>query len=366
MLTRCLLAFFIFLAFSAVPEASIGAPNPKDSLSNEQEALRIGVKSSPPFLIEEDGKVQKGIAYDLWVKIAEEKEWDHRSVRFDTLSNLLTALEEGRLDLSITPLTVTRDRLDHIDFTHPFYVSNLVIATQKKTKDRVLQFIQNFFSLNFLRAVLLLILIILIFGLLLWVVEKSKNPDMFRKGWRGVMDGFWWSAVTMTTVGYGDKAPISGIGKAIATIWMFTAVIIVSGFTATIASSLTVQRAQGDIEDIHDLAKVKTITVEESNSATFLRKKGIDPKQVPTLNDALEQLKEGKVEALFYDEPLLQYLIHQKGYNDDLVILKQNFQSQYYSFGLANKSPYKDELNKELLKVLESTDWDRILQRYDL
>ena len=28
-----------------------------------------------------------------------------------------------------------------------------------------------------------------------------------------VADGLWWSAVTMTTVGYGDKVPRSRIGK---------------------------------------------------------------------------------------------------------------------------------------------------------
>jgi ABC-type amino acid transport substrate-binding protein len=339
----------------------------KDTVKEPDETLEVGVKSAPPFLIEgEDGSIEKGVAHDLWIKIAENREWEHQLVRFDTLSNLLAALEEGKVDLSISPLTVTSDRIERMDFTQSFYISNLAIAVQKETKDQVLHFILNFFSMDFLRSVLLLFLVIMIFGVLLWSVEKRKNPDMFRKGWRGMMDGFWWSAVTMTTVGYGDKAPKSGWGKFIATIWMFTAVIIVSGFTATIASSLTVQRSKVGIENLQDLADARTVTVEGSNSAEFLRKRGIDPEVYATLDDAIEALEKNQVDALLYDEPLLRHLIHEKGYQDELGVLNRKFEEQHYSFGLPKDSPYEDQLNQELLKVLESEDWERILQRYDL
>jgi polar amino acid transport system substrate-binding protein len=354
---------FLFLSMTS----SLAAPSSQDSVQGPEGPLEVGVKSAPPFLIEgKDGRIDKGVAHDLWVKIAENREWEHRLVHFDTLNKLLHALEKERIDLSISPVTVTSDRVERMDFTHSFYISNLAIAVQKQTKDRILRFLQNFFSLDFFRSVFLLFLVVLTFGTLLWVFEKRENPEMFRKGWRGVMDGFWWSAVTMTTVGYGDKAPKSGWGKFIATIWMFTAVIIVSGFTATIASSLTVQRTQDGMEDLQDLARSSTHTVEGSNSAEFLRKRGIDPITQPTLEDAIEALEKGRADAVFYDEPLLRYMIHEKGYQNDITVLNRKFEEQHYSFGLPEDSPYEEGLNQELLKVLESQDWERILQRYDL
>jgi ABC-type amino acid transport substrate-binding protein len=233
-------------------------------------------------------------------------------------------------------------------------------------KSQLLLFLKNFFSKTFLQTVLLLVTIILIFGALLWWVEKRKNPEMFRPGWRGIMDGFWWSAVTMTTVGYGDKAPATGVGKFIATIWMFTAVIIVSGFTATIASSLTVQRTHYGVEGLQDLARVRTATVEGSNSADFLRERGIDPIKMPNLEKAIEALGQDRVEAVLYDEPLLRYAIKEQGYKEKLLVLNEKFEEQHYSFGLPKGSPIADELNRALLRILESDDWDRILQRYDL
>ena len=333
----------------------------------DEDTLVVGVKHSPPFLIQgEDGSIERGVSHDLWVKLAERMGVEYRFERIDTLSGLLKALEERRIDICINPLTVTSERLSRMAFTQPFYISNITIATKKETKGQLLLFIQNFFSKTFLQTVLLLVTIILIFGALLWWVEKRKNPDMFRPGWRGILDGFWWSAVTMTTVGYGDKAPATGAGKFIATIWMFTAVIIVSGFTATIASSLTVQKSQHGIDGLQDLARVRTATVEGSNSADFLREKGIDPIREPTLEAAVEALEKDRVEAIFYDEPLLRYAIKEQGYKDDLLVLNQKFEEQHYSFGLPKGSQLADRIDLELLKVLESEDRDRILQRYDL
>ena len=95
--------------------------------------------------------------------------------------------------------------------------------------------------MNFVRALGALVFVIFIFGMLMWMFEKRDNKQEFDKGLKGIWEGFWWSAVTMTTVGYGDKAPLSFGGRVIALVWMFAAIIIISGFTASIASSLTLE-----------------------------------------------------------------------------------------------------------------------------
>ncbi len=63
--------------------------------------------------------------------------------------------------------------------------------------------------------------LISIFGLLLFCIflssffmyyaESEAQPKVFRN----IMDTFWWSLVTFTTVGYGDMVPITPIGKLI-------------------------------------------------------------------------------------------------------------------------------------------------------
>ncbi|HAO54867.1 MAG TPA: hypothetical protein DCR03_04615, partial [Gammaproteobacteria bacterium] len=83
---------------------------------------------------------------------------------------------------------------------------------------------------------------LLIVGFLIWLAERLSVGSDFRSTTKGIGDGFWWSAVTMTTVGYGDKTPRSLVGRAIALVWMFLSIIAVASLTGTIASSFTIER----------------------------------------------------------------------------------------------------------------------------
>ena len=93
-------------------------------------------------------------------------------------------------------------------------------------------------------ALVALALVLMVAGFCIWLFERRQNAAQFGEGSvaRGLGDGFWWSAVTMTTVGYGDKAPKTFGGRVVALIWMFVSLIIIASFTASIAASLTANR----------------------------------------------------------------------------------------------------------------------------
>ena len=70
---------------------------------------------------------------------------------------------------------------------------------------------------------------------------------------RSVWDGVWWSVVTMGTVGYGDKYPVSLGGRIVGMMLIFSGVGLMSLFTATIASIFVEQR----IKEGRGLEKIK-------------------------------------------------------------------------------------------------------------
>lgn len=78
--------------------------------------------------------------------------------------------------------------------------------------------------------------------------------------------GFWWSAVTMTTVGHGDKSPKTFEGRIISLIRMFAGIILISTDTAFITSTLTIKKMEVSSEEINFYKKSNIGTV--SNSAT--------------------------------------------------------------------------------------------------
>ena len=51
-----------------------------------------------------------------------------------------------------------------------------------------------------------------------------------------LLDGLWWTIVTLTTVGYGDLSPATAGGRATAVVLMVTSIGVVSFITANIAA----------------------------------------------------------------------------------------------------------------------------------
>jgi voltage-gated potassium channel len=60
-------------------------------------------------------------------------------------------------------------------------------------------------------------------------------------------DGIWWAVTTVTTVGYGDRFPVSTEGRMLAVLLMLTGISLVGVITASVASWF-VQMSQNDSE----------------------------------------------------------------------------------------------------------------------
>lgn len=337
---------------------------------NEEEVtlMRVGVMLEPPFVIQEVDGTYTGLSIDLWKSIAEEQEVGFVFVSYNDHLGLIRALDFGDIDISINPIHVNEVRLKMLDVTQPFFVSRVGVATVQNDLDQITVFVRNFFSIEFLEIILLLIFVIFVFGTLLWMAERKENTVQFRPGWIGLFDGLWWSAVTMTTVGYGDKAPKTRMGRVIAMVWMFTAIIIISGFTASIASALTVSSLSRTIQSSEDLRDTEKIgTVYSSSSEDFLRFN-----QIPTTGlygnptQALKALAAKEVELLLYDKSVLNYLIGQLQLGHKVTLLPVQFNKQYRSFFLSKNSPHTAWVNPMLVRKINQPLWEDLLKRYNL
>jgi voltage-gated potassium channel len=64
-------------------------------------------------------------------------------------------------------------------------------------------------------------------------------------------DALWWSISTVTTVGYGDKYPVSAGGRGVAVVLMITGIGLVGVLSATVASYFVGQQADKDMTELH-------------------------------------------------------------------------------------------------------------------
>jgi voltage-gated potassium channel len=73
------------------------------------------------------------------------------------------------------------------------------------------------------------VLMTVISGVLIHFTDTKTYPD--------IGDGLWWAIQTVTTVGYGDLVPTSGIGRLVAALVMVVGIGFLTVITAAITSS---------------------------------------------------------------------------------------------------------------------------------
>ena len=73
---------------------------------------------------------------------------------------------------------------------------------------------------------------------LVTVAERSaKGANIHNFG-----QGLWWAMVTVTTVGYGDRYPVSPFGQGVAVVLMLVGIGLIGVLTATVASYFVDQK----------------------------------------------------------------------------------------------------------------------------
>jgi polar amino acid transport system substrate-binding protein len=337
---------------------SIDSNTKADSLSS---GLNVGIAGSEPFVFP-DG--ESGIAIDIWEEIAEDKSWDYQYSKYNSVDAAVKALSDNEVDLVIGPISITSARLAEVDFTQPFYNSSISILSRKDDKS-LWQRVKPLFSLDLLYAVGVLVLVLAIVGGLLWLAERKASPDQFpQNAIGGIGTGMWLAIVTMTTTGYGDKAPITTKGRIITSIWMIISIVSATSLVAGIASTLSLSSAESDvISNIEQLYGKKAATVAGSTSVLYLKEQNVDVIETDNLMRAVNELNEGKVDAVVYDRPQLLYYMKQNS-NDKLSISKAEYYKQGYGFAFPNKSNLDYEVNRTLLELAESQEIRDIIDDY--
>lgn len=332
-------------------------------LSAQSEPLKVGLTPVPPFVVEAENGEWEGISVELWRRVADATGHNYALVPLP-FKELLARVESGDIDVAIGALTMTAEREARFDFTHPFFQTGLSIAVPPAPEQGLWASLRALLSWQFVSVIAALGALLLGVGFVLWLFERKRNPEQFGGDpIKGIGASFWWAAVTMTTVGYGDKAPVSFAGRAVALAWMFAGLIMVASFTAAITSSLTVSNLQHQIQGPGDLVSANVATVADTASEAFLRDERIRHQLYPDLTSAMLSVARGETDAVVYDRALMQFRNLQLG-KKRLTLLPDIFQQQLYGFALPSGSAIRGRISEQMLAETESASWQDTLRRY--
>jgi ABC-type amino acid transport substrate-binding protein len=347
------LTFHLFLHFTVYGQAA--------------DTLTLGYIVSPPFVQSENGELS-GPTIWLWEQVAEKLDL-HYELRPLSLQELVLQLGRGEIDLAVSPLTITSDRSVQFDFSPPYYIEqSSLLVPYKSPREEIRSLLRTIFSATFFRTLGILMLMILLFGFLTWFFEHKAQPKEFGKGWKGLWHGFWWSVVTMTTLGYGDRSPQTFGGRIASIVWILTSILILASFTASLTSRLMMDRTFETSRQIEDFRDSHLGTVSGSATEYWLMENAYPSRTSFTeVEEGLEVLARGGIDAFAYDFAILKaYLLQDT--TDRFELNDVTFNPQFYAFGMSRSLPekLKKDIDIALLQCTESNDWKAVMSEYGL
>lgn len=327
----------------------------------QPQVLRVGMKQSAPFTMSDNQGHWEGISFTLWQAIATDLELDYVIEERD-LPGLLAGLQDGSLDVVVGALTITEAREEVFDFSNSFFNTGLSIAVRKE-KAGFLSILQGLFNRELLQIVLILVLGLLVVSLLIWIFERNQkdNPRRHYSHKEGIGWGIWWAMITL--IGYDDLQPRSFAARVLAVIWMIASVIGISLLTAVLTTVLTINSLENSIQSEADLVRVQVASLAGSSSSDYLESRRIVYRAYPSILEGLQALANAEVDAMVYDEPLLRYLILEN-FRNQLAVLDIIFEPQNYAIALAEASPYREAINRSLLRFTSQAQWQELKRTY--
>jgi polar amino acid transport system substrate-binding protein len=334
--------------------------------------LRVGVSGSPPFVIRADApdgqSSSQGISVDVWEEIAERNGLAYRLVPMASTEANVRAVGQGDLDLAIGPISITAERLKsgRIEFSQPYFYGQVGVLLPAQPPS-LWSRIRPFFGVAALSSVGVLVLSLFLVGNLIWLAERRRNPDQFPRSYgRGVGNGMWFALVTLTTVGYGDRAPVTAAGRFLAGAWMVLTLLAVSSITAGLASAFTVSLAdtrQVSIREPADLRGVRLAVVAGTTSGRWADVVGARAVVSASLEQAVALLRQRRVEGVLFDQPALRYALRQHP-EAPLRLAPFGLGTQTYGLVLPADSELRLPLDVSLLELHRDGGIEAITDRW--
>lgn len=331
-----------------------------NSLTNGR-TLKVGLAGSAPFVIK-DKHEYSGIAVEIWELVASNAGWKYELVPYKSVHEALDEMDSGKVDLVIGPVSIIAERATRMQFSQPYYQSSLGIMSRLDRRT-IWERIRPFFSFKLAIAVGVFLVILAIVGTLIWLAERNKSPQQFpHDPAHGIANGMWLAIVTMSTTGYGDRAPITLWGRIIAGCWMIISIIFATSMVAGIASTLTLT-GMGDktITSLEQLSGKKVATITGSPAEEFLADNSVKEVAVENVDEAYKKLKNKEVDAVVYNRPQLLYYLKENK-DKKVQVAKAEYYKQGYGFAFPLQTKINRQVNVLLLQLHEERKIDRIVQ----
>lgn len=329
-----------------------------------------------------------GFSIDIWERVGralsnEHPEWQFAFVDCPTISGQIEALAKGDLDIVISPLTITAERMDLIDFSVGYLQTGLTVLRQNSVSLDIEQEARSLLKVISNPLLIWIAIVFLVLSLLLALVlysaaRKRDHPNTTPRhgaefimrilGARGTEGG-----------GTGFAA------RTLELLLSFLAAIVSTAVIGIFSTHLVVAMVSDEDIVAADLLDLRTVTLSLSSGQAFVETLFASHDQpiecapfepalqnqscVTTISysDALDLIQNQQADVLVGDWIALSYLSRTPRYEGELVVQQQTISENIYAWGLSPKTVSKDlrnSIDKELIRMMRQPEWRRHLQNF--
>ncbi|MBA5761788.1 transporter substrate-binding domain-containing protein [Vibrio sp. 404] len=328
--------------------------------------LNIGSYNCPPFAMLNEDKSYSGLSILLWEKIALEMNVRY-TITNHGLTELLNSIEDGSLNVGVTCLSITPEREEVLDFSHSFYETHLAIAVKQQG---YLSSIKNvFLNTKLLLVIAVVFVLAACVGIIYYLLEHRINDKLYSMPGKKaqMLEGFILGLLFIT------KGPFNYFefktlpGRVLTVFLAIFTTFFIASVTAVLASSFTLGLLSSEVKSFNDLTNMSVGAKRASTSSHYLVSQAIVHRTYPDIEHLLQALDNEDIDAIVADDAVLKYLIKkskEKGEFEQLMVLPYRFEKQNYGLAIENNSPYREQINRALLKIRHSQEWQQALHEY--
>lgn len=333
----------------------------KEANSETEEIYKVGIGLSDRFIERNSDGSVSGFEIALWEEIAKNLEIKFSYQQIEPFSRVLEELKNGQIDIALAQISMSRDRADFAEFSHPYFVSSLAILTTERSDRPLVKTMRPLFTPIVGKTILIFIFIMFMFGNILWFAEQGKHSFISKHYFPGIFQAMWCAFAIQSTIGFGDIIPHRWIARLISIPIWICGLFLVAIITAQLLAAYTSEQYLSPIHNYRDL-RGKVIATEEGSTAAKIADT-LGSKQIilvqENLKDLYPRLEEGKIDAIIFDYPDLANMANiLKKEGRHPFIVPGQFDQQMYSIAINNKvaAANPNLLERINLQILEFKD----------
>lgn len=336
---------------------------------NEDNKLRVGTKLfSPPFVIDDRGEL-KGLSISLWKLVAGCLGLSEDAYTFEddfgNVEDLLEATADGKVHLSIAALSINAERETEVDFSHAYFVASLgALVADREDLHNFEVLIGRIFQSNVVNVMLGLLGFMCFVAMFYWYLERRSGNANFSEGpMNGLFRTVIWASL-LVFQGRGNPLDLtSKFGQVTVLLLMFFGVSVISGFTAVITSSLTLQALEPEIRERSDLDEKTIMVMSPSAADKWTSDEKIFTNKVEAFSQVQSRFNSAKVDVFIHDRPTLRYIV-ENNMLQNVKVAPYKVAPQHYGIAFPEGSPLREPINRTLLRIVENDVWDNVLEDY--